>query len=215
MDKQVFRRGKTGNVPPFPPIRSQPLNRDVEAGVVPAHSGGRFGPTDWAPRPLRAALECGSLLPLSLQPACWRPVDSNPAFRRATGKVSKSREQARGEESGSKLPHSKAPRARTGSAEGQGWEPSPAGIRVKISVAYGNQLAGVGGVELSLGEIAQSGNTICGRRADSRVNLAGVASAAQYWLFGRNRRTDPLPRATCRLFLCESDYVHEKKYCYG
>ena len=48
------------------------------------------------------------------------------------------------------------------------------GIIAKISVAYGNQLAGVGGGELSLGEIAQSGNTVCGRRADSRVNLAGV-----------------------------------------
>jgi hypothetical protein len=46
-----------------------------------------------------------------------------------------------------------------------------------MSVAYGNQVAGVEGVELSLGEIAQSSDTVCGRRADSRVNLAGVASA--------------------------------------
>ena len=58
---------------------------------------------------------------------------------------------------------------------------------VKMSVAYGSQIAGVGGVELSLGKLAHSFNTICGRRPDSRVNLAGVASAAQYWLFGRNR----------------------------
>jgi hypothetical protein len=52
----------------------------------------------------------------------------------------------------------------------------------KISVAYGYKLAGVGGGELSLGEIAQSGNTVRGRRPDGRVNLAGVASAAQDWL---------------------------------
>ena len=185
-------------------------------------------------RPVRGALECGSLLPLSLEPACWRPLDSNPAFRRATGTVSKSREQARGEESGSKLPHSKAPRARMGSKAAApikpGWDTKPAsapvgsrsfrvrqlaaafyqasllaasrlksrlpegngqsveiprttsrggkrqqaaavqssananglgggpgvgitagGIRVKISVAYGNQLAGVGGVEVVFG----------------------------------------------------------------
>ncbi len=64
------------------------------------------------------------------------------------------------------------------------------GIMVKMSVAYGNQIAELGGVELSLGEIAQSCNTICGRRRDRRVNLAaGVASAAQRWRFGRNRRT--------------------------
>jgi hypothetical protein len=44
-----------------------------------------------------------------------------------------------------------------------------------MSVAYGNQRAGVGGVELSLGGITHSGNTICGCRADSRVNLTGVA----------------------------------------
>ena len=59
------------------------------------------------------------------------------------------------------------------------------GIRVKMPVAYGNQRAGVWGVELSLGEIAQFRNTLCGRRADSRVNLAGVASAVQYWLLSR------------------------------
>ena len=47
-------------------------------------------------------------------------------------------------------------------------------IIIMISVAYGNQLAGVGEGELSLGEIAQSGNTVCGRRAGSRVNVAGV-----------------------------------------
>jgi hypothetical protein len=70
---------------------------------------------------------------------------------------------------------------------------------VKMSVAYGNQIAGVEGVELSLGKITQSSNTICGRRADSRVNLVGVASAAQYWLFGRNGRLNPCrePRAHC------------------
>ena len=33
----------------LPRTRSQPLNRDVGAGLVPAHPRGRFGPTDWAP----------------------------------------------------------------------------------------------------------------------------------------------------------------------
>ena len=42
------------------------------------------------------------------------------------------------------------------------------GIIAKIYVAYGNQLAGVGGGELSLGGITQSDNTVCGRRADGR-----------------------------------------------
>jgi hypothetical protein len=65
--------------------------------------------------------------------------------------------------------------------------PTASGFIVEISVAYGNQLAGVGGGGLSLGGIAQSGNTSCGHRADSRVNLAGVMAAAQDWLFGRNR----------------------------
>lgn len=62
------------------------------------------------------------------------------------------------------------------------------GIKVKMSVAYGNERAGVRGVELSLGRIAQSDNPICGCRADSKVNSTGVASAAQHWLFFRNRR---------------------------
>jgi hypothetical protein len=35
------------------------------------------------------------------------------------------------------------------------------GIRVKMPVAYGSQIAGVGGVELSLGEVTHSGNVIC------------------------------------------------------
>jgi len=35
---------------------------------------------------------------------------------------------------------------------------------VKMSVAYGSQIAGVGGVELSLGKSTQSSNTICGYR---------------------------------------------------
>jgi hypothetical protein len=45
------------------------------------------------------ALECGSLLPLLLRPACWPGL----------GTRTKGREQARAGESGSKLPHSKAP----------------------------------------------------------------------------------------------------------
>jgi len=80
----------------------------------------------------------------------------------------------------------------------------------KMSVAYGNQRAGVGGGELSLGKIAQSGNTICVGRAESSVNWTGMASAVQSWLFWPQSLTEPLPRAMCRLFLFESDYVHEK-----
>jgi hypothetical protein len=69
---------------------------------------------------------------------------------------------------------------------GPGVGTTAGGIRVKMSVAYGHQIAGVVGVELSLGEIAQSSNTVCGRRADSIANLAGMAPAVQYWLLGRN-----------------------------
>ncbi len=73
------------------------------------------------------------------------------------------------------------------------------GMIAKNSVAYGNEIAGLGGRELSWGEIAHSGNTVCGRRADRRVNLPDGASAAQYSLLGRNRRTDPwrAERADC------------------
>ena len=53
------------------------------------------------------------------------------------------------------------------------------GIIAKVSVAYGYQRAGAMGGELSLGEIAQSGNGVCGSRAGGRMNLAGVASAVQ------------------------------------
>src|SRR5262249_39407527 len=52
----------------------------------------------------RSAVECGSLLPLSLRPACW-PWKSIPCLWRARPRAS-SRDQ-----SGSKLPHSKAPAA--------------------------------------------------------------------------------------------------------
>ena len=91
------------------------------------------------------------------------------------------------------------------SASANGLEGGPSagttagGIIVKISVAYGSQLAGAAGVELSLGEIAHSGNTICGRRADRRVKLAGVTSVARYLLPGRKRRLAPRrePHAYC------------------
>jgi hypothetical protein len=52
----------------------------------------------------RRAVECGSLLPLSLRPACW-PWKGIPCLCRARPRAS-SRDQ-----SGSKLPHSKAPAA--------------------------------------------------------------------------------------------------------
>jgi len=49
----------------------------------------------------RSAVECGSLLPLSLRPACW-PWKGIPCLWRARPRAS-SRDQ-----SGSKLPHSKS-----------------------------------------------------------------------------------------------------------
>ena len=85
----------------------------------------------------------------------------------------------------------------------------------KITVAYGNQLAGAVGGELSLGEIAQSGNTVCGRQSRQQSELGRRGVGCPVLAFWPESLTDPLPRATCRLFLCESDYVHEKKYCYG
>ncbi len=55
-----------------------------------------------------------------------------------------------------------------------------------------------GDSELSLGEIAQSGNTLCGRSVGCPV-----------WDCGPESLTDPLPRARCRLFLFASDDAHE------
>jgi len=60
---------------------------------------------------LREALwSAAAKLPLSHQPACWRSF-SDPACQTGRGALAKSREQARGLESGSKLPHSKASQA--------------------------------------------------------------------------------------------------------
>src|ERR1019366_2073944 len=68
-------------------------------------------------------LECGSELPLSLQPACWLELcdwkQSKPAGNGA-GRC-ESRERARGAESGSELPHSKA-----------GWRPHILSVKRRL-----------------------------------------------------------------------------------
>jgi hypothetical protein len=62
-------------------------------------------------------------------------------------------------------------------------------MMVKMSVAYGNQRAGVRGVELSLGEVTHSGNMLCERKADSIVKLAGGAAGCPVSAFSPETST--------------------------
>jgi len=62
----------------------------------------------------RSAVECGSLLPLSLRPACW-PWKGIPCLWRARPRASS------WDQSGSKLPHSKAPAALNSCVFNQGF----------------------------------------------------------------------------------------------
>jgi len=52
-------------------------------------------------------------------------------------------------------------KSRPGGCEEPRGIPTAGGIMVKMPVAYGNQIARVAGVELSLGEVTHSGNMIC------------------------------------------------------
>ena len=60
-----------------------------------------------------------------------------------------------------------------------------------------------GGGELSLGEIAQSGNTVCGAQSRQQSELGRHGVGCAELAFWPESLTDPLPRATCRLFLFE------------